>query len=110
MNEQVKEFIDAIQSGSGSIASELFNELMSQKVISAIDTQRTEIASNLFKTEAVIPGSVKKDKDGNIASGKTIPDVHHGKDNEKKHSWDDTDKDSLATLIRERPSRKMKKD
>lgn len=165
MNEQVKEFIDAVESGSGSNASELFNELMSQKVISAIDDYRAEIAGGLFKTEsveleedspkkfsvykhsngkktlvkvhdthedakahakqlkdklshadasyyggksyhvkstneAVVPGSVNKDKDGNVVGGKTVPDDKPAKDN----------KDSLETLYSERPSRKMKKD
>jgi hypothetical protein len=91
LNEQVAELIQAMSTGKSLEIESAFNEVMSSKLIQAIDVRRTEIANNLFNSvqedtveEAVVPGSVKKDKDGNIVSAKTVPDVHHGKDNKPK--------------------------
>jgi hypothetical protein len=57
-----------------------FNEIMANKLVAAIDTRRQDIASGLFGVqeetveEEVVPGSVKKDKEGNIKRFTTVPD------------------------------------
>jgi hypothetical protein len=91
LKEQVAELIQAMSTGKSLEIESAFNEVMSSKLIQAIDVRRTEIANNLFNSvqedtveEAVVPGSVKKDKEGNIVSAKTVPDAHHGKDNKPK--------------------------
>jgi hypothetical protein len=81
LTEEVRELIDAISAGKTLDIDASFNEIMSNKLSVAIDNHRIEIASNLFSVqeeaveEAVVPGSVKKDKDGNVLSAKTVPDA-----------------------------------
>lgn len=92
LTEQVSDLIQAISLGKSLDIESAFNEVMTNKMINAIDIKRTEIANSLFNgvqedttvEEAVVPGSVKKDKDGNVLSAKTVPDAHHGKDNKPK--------------------------
>lgn len=82
--EQVKELINAIEAGKSVAIESTFNEIMASKMVDAIDTMRNNIATNLFNVreesvdEAVVPGSVKKDKSGNVLSAKTVPDAHPG--------------------------------
>lgn len=83
LTEQVSDLIQAISLGKSLDIESAFNEVMTNKMINAIDIKRTEIANNLFNgvqedttvEEAVVPGSVKKDKDGNVLSAKTVPDT-----------------------------------
>ena len=80
MNEQTLELIDAIESGKSTAIETSFNEIMANKLVSAIDNRRQEIASGLFDMqeetveEGVVPGSVKKDAKGNVLSFTTAPE------------------------------------
>ena len=48
MNEQVRELIDAIAGGKTLEIESAFNEVMSSKLVDAIDVHRAEISSTLF--------------------------------------------------------------
>ena len=80
MNEQTLELINAIESGKSTAIEASFNEIMANKLVVAIDAKRNEIASGLFGVqedtveEEVVPGSVKKDKEGNVTRFKTVSD------------------------------------
>lgn len=80
ISEQTLELIDAIESGKSTAIETSFNEIMANKLVSAIDNRRQEIASGLFDMqeetieEGVVPGSVKKDAKGNVLSFKTAPE------------------------------------
>ena len=79
MNEQTLELINAIESGKSTAIETSFNEIMANKLVSAIDNRRQEIASGLFDMqeetveEGVVPGSVKKDAKGNVTDFTTEP-------------------------------------
>lgn len=49
--EQVKELINAMESGKSLDIESSFNEIMASKLSSAIDNRRQEIAANLFTTQ-----------------------------------------------------------
>ena len=51
--EEVKNLINAIQSGKTLDIESSFNEVMSAKLVGAIDNRRAEIASSLFADAAV---------------------------------------------------------
>ena len=48
MSEEVKNFIDKIQSGDNAGAGDAFKDALRVKVGSALDTHRQEVASSLF--------------------------------------------------------------
>lgn len=50
MNENVKELIDAMEAGKSLDIEASFNAIMSEKMVDAINTKRTEIAGSLFQT------------------------------------------------------------
>lgn len=79
-----KDLINAIVSGKTTEIDAAFNEVFATKVTNALDNFKLDVASNLFVNqtqeaveqvkEAVLPGSVHKDKNGNVLSAKTVPD------------------------------------
>ena len=80
VSEQTLELIDAIESGKSTAIETSFNEIMANKLVAAIDNRRQEIASGLFGVqedtveEAIVPGSVKKDKEGNVTRFTSVAD------------------------------------
>ena len=52
MSEEVKNFIDQIQTGNSAEAGEAFKDALRAKVGNALDAHRQEVASNLFNGTA----------------------------------------------------------
>lgn len=52
MSEQVKNFIDKLSLGQAAEAGEAFKDALRDKVSSALETKRKELASSLFQGEA----------------------------------------------------------
>ena len=48
MNEQVKDLIDAIDSGKSEAIESSFNAIMSEKMVAALDAKRSQVADQLF--------------------------------------------------------------
>lgn len=64
--EEIKNLINAIQTGKTLDIESSFNEVMSAKLVGAIDNRRAEIASSLFDEavdEAVVPDKKETDQD-----------------------------------------------
>lgn len=69
MNEQTLELIDAIESGKSTAIETSFNEIMANKLVSAIDNRRQEIASGLFDMQEETVEEAAKWRQGYSASG-----------------------------------------
>ena len=74
MSEQVKNFIDKLSSGNAAEAGEAFKDALRDKVGSALEDRRKELASTLFQGKLDVTSFSDPKPEVISPSPKTVPD------------------------------------
>lgn len=74
MSEQVKNFIDKLSSGNAADSGEAFKDALRDKVGSALENKRKELASTLFQGKLDVTSFSDPKPEVISPSPKTVPD------------------------------------
>jgi hypothetical protein len=74
MSEQVKTFIDKLSTGNAAEAGEAFKDALRDKVGSALEDRRKELASTLFQGKLDVTSFSDPKPEVLDPSSKTVPD------------------------------------